>query len=299
MQMNLPSAASPESRSRLALATQLASACPPELASAIAITGSVSRGYADRFSDIELYFQVDDMRPVAEYEAWLRSTGALVEPEEMEWNGGRLTKSWHTGVFVEGGWRPFAALDAQLKRIMSAETLNHWDMTEAWHIHDAILLRDDGRLAAWQERLDTYPPVLGERLVAAATEAWRDPHWWPVSLVNVWPLAERHARMELVERLSWLVSEGLRILFARNHRWEPDYKWLSGESRKLARTPDRLVERVNAIFSQTAERAAVTLCLDLLDDILTLAAEDYDVELPRERLSEIRDPDRLPPPRGV
>lgn len=71
MPTDLPSDASPESRSRLA------SRCPPELASAIAVTGSVSRGYADRFSDIELYFQVGDLLPVAMYEAWLCALLAL------------------------------------------------------------------------------------------------------------------------------------------------------------------------------------------------------------------------------
>ena len=106
MPTDLPSNASPESRSRLKLSTYLASCCPAELASAIAVTGSASRGYADRFSDIELYFQVEDLLPVARYEAWLRSTDGLDEPETMEWNSGHLTKSWHSGVFVKGAWRP-------------------------------------------------------------------------------------------------------------------------------------------------------------------------------------------------
>jgi hypothetical protein len=164
---------------------------------------------------------------------------------------------------------------------------------------DALLLRDDGRLAAWQARLGDDPPQLAERLIAAATEAWRDLHWWPVSLVNIWPLVYRNVRMELAGRMEWLVNEGLRILFALNHQWEPDYKWLAGESRKLARRPDHLAERVNAIFTQSDARAAVSLCLALLDDILALAADDYDIALARERLSEARDYDHLPPARRL
>jgi hypothetical protein len=105
--------------------------------------------------------------------------------------------------------------------------------------------------------------------------------------------------MELVGRLSWLMSDGLRILFALNHQWEPDYKWLAYESCKLIRKPDRLVERTHAIFTQENDHTAVTLCLDLLEDILALAADDYNVALPRERLSEVRDPDHLPAPRGI
>ena len=105
--------------------------------------------------------------------------------------------------------------------------------------------------------------------------------------------------MELVGRLSWLMSDGLRILLALNHQWEPDYKWLAYESRKLIRKPDRLVERTRAIFTQENDHTAVTLCLDLLEDILALAADDYDVALARERLSEVRHLDHLPTPRGI
>jgi hypothetical protein len=299
MPQSPPPDAGAESQIRYALATKLAAQCPPGLAQAIAITGSVSRGYADRFSDIELLFLSDSPLPVGAYEDWLRSVGGRIEPEEMAWHGGSLTKSWHEGIFVEGAWQPYTALDERLERIMRADTIDHWDLSEAWHIHDALILRDDGRLAAQQERLKTYPSALAERLVAAATEAWSDPHWWPVSLVNVWPVAERGLRMELAGRLEWIVSDGLRVLFALNKRWEPDYKWLEGESRKLRRAPDQLAARVNAIFSQAQARASVSMCLDLLDDILALAATEYDVTLVRERLNEIRDPDNLPKARGA
>lgn len=299
MSLTLPADASPESQTRYALAQRLAAQCPLELAQTIIIIGSVSRGYSDHFSDLELSFFSDNPQPVSVYEEWLRAIGGLVEPEEMAYHGGSLTKSWHDGVFVEGSWRPYTALDERLERVMRAATLDHWNLTEAWHIHDAIILRDEGRLAAWQERLANYPPALAERLFEAATEAWRDLHWWPVSLVNVWPVAERGLRMELAGRLEWIINDGLRVLFALNRRWEPDYKWLEPEGRKLTRAPDHLAARVNAIFSQAQPRAAVSLCLDLIDDILAIAADEFDVALVRERLSEIRDPDNLPPARGV
>ena len=50
--------------------------------------------------------------------------------------------------------------------IMRAETTDHWKLTEAWHIADALPLREHGRLTIWQERLQKYPDALRDRLIA-------------------------------------------------------------------------------------------------------------------------------------
>src|SRR6478736_4450522 len=87
---------------RRALAKKLAEACPPDLGQAIIITGSVARGVADKYSDLEVRFLVDAPHPISVYHDWLRSAGGLVEPEnDAEHMSGTTTKSWHDDVFVE------------------------------------------------------------------------------------------------------------------------------------------------------------------------------------------------------
>src|SRR5690242_4479993 len=104
---------------RRALAAKLADACPPELGQAILITGSVARGVADRYSDVEMRFLVDAPHPISVYYDWLRSVGGLVEPEDgAEYMSGTTTKSWHDGIFVEAFWQPWSALDAELDAVL-------------------------------------------------------------------------------------------------------------------------------------------------------------------------------------
>jgi hypothetical protein len=287
------------SEERTALASKLAEACPTDLGKAVIVTGSVARGVADRYSDVEMRFLVDALQPITVYQDWLRSAGGLVEPEEnAEHMSGTHTKSWHDGVFVETLWQPWSALDATLGAVLLAETHDHWMLTEAWRLADAMPVRAHGRLTVWQERLKEYPDALRNRLITQSASIWTAPAWWPSSVVTIWPLAERDARLALAQRLTGYLERGLRILFALNRCWEPDYKWLASERRRLAIKPGELMSRVNSVFALESPRESVRTCLALLIDILTLASEEYDVAAPRERLKEALDVGHLPPPRG-
>src|SRR2546430_970323 len=86
--------------------------------------------------------------------------------------------------------------------------------------------RGGGRLATWQERLKGYPDALRDRLITETAATWTAPAWWPDSVVTMWPLVARDARLALLDRLTGYVERGLRITFALSRRWEPDYKWL-------------------------------------------------------------------------
>jgi hypothetical protein len=287
------------SAARRGLAARLCESCPAELAQAVIITGSVARGLADEHSDVETRFLVDALQPVSVYHDWLRSLGMLVEPDDdAEHVSGTRTKCWHDGVFVEARWQPWSTLDATLGAILLAETRNHWTLTEAWHITSALTLREHARLTTWQERLKDYPGALRDRLIIETAATWIAPAWWPTSVVSIWPLVARDARLALVDRLMGYLERGLRILFALNRRWEPDYKWLASEAPQLAITPGELVSRVNSALTLEHPRESVRTCLALLIDILTLASAEYDVSAARERMKEALDDSHLPPARG-
>jgi hypothetical protein len=287
------------SEARRALAARLCESCPAELGQAVIITGSVARGVADEHAAVETRFLVDALQPVSVYHDWLRSVGLLVEPDEdAEHVSGTRTKGWHDGVFVEARWQPWSTLDATLGAILLAETMNHWTLTEAWHLASALTLREHDRLTTWRERLKDYPGALRDRLVVETAAAWKAPAWWPTSVVNIWPLVARDARLALVDRLTGYLERGLRILFALNRRWEPDYLWLASEAPQLAFTPGELVSRVNSALTLEHPRESVRTCLALLIDILTLASAEYDVSAARERIKEALDDGHLPPARG-
>lgn len=69
----------------------------------------------------------------------------------------------------------------------------------------------------------------------------------------------------------------LRILFAVNHQWEPDWKWLRPEAERLAIRPERLVERINDIFTAQQSEQTIVKYLRLIRDALELVPAPYDV----------------------
>lgn len=279
--------ASPASYARFALAQQLAVNCPIVFGQAIAITGSVSHGISDHFSDLELNFWVDELHPVAEYQAWLQSVGATVEPDTVSLDDGSTwTKSWIQGVLVEAGWQTWDALDARLESIVAAEITEHAQLTMAWTIQHAVPLRQSARLEVWQQRLAHYPEALREHLIAEATRTWAMRPWWPASVINLWPLVYRQSSVELAGRLLWEIEKVLRLLFAFNQQWGPEWKWLKFESGRLQHKPKQLVERIEAIVAGSDPEQRARRCLQLILDTLTLAAEVHDVVLPIQRVQE-------------
>jgi predicted nucleotidyltransferase len=279
---------------RVELARQLTADCPQDLGQEIAITGSVARGVADHFSDIELCFLVDELAPVETYHRWLLSAGAEVELEEASayW-GGITTKSWFNGVFVEALWQTRQMFNAHLQPVVAVEILDHWDLVGAWRIAHAVPLRDGPVLADWQHRLSVYPATLGERLIRQATLARAEPHWWPLSTVNIWPLVQRDARLALATKLIREVERVLRVVFAVNRQWEPDWKWLAPEQRRLTNAPTDFVERVNGIFSAVDAAESVSICLNLILDALELVPPSIDVMQQKRQVHAALYPERL------
>jgi len=83
--------------------------------------------------------------------------------------------------------------------------------------------------------------------------------------------------MSLAERLLGDVQFLLRILFAVNHQWEPEWKWLQAEVEHLTIKPERLAERINAIFASPQNEETIAQYLLLLRDVLRLASLYLDV----------------------
>jgi len=69
----------------------------------------------------------------------------------------------------------------------------------------------------------------------------------------------------------------LRILFAINQQWEPDWKWLHVETEQLTIKPERLLESIDEIFTISQGEQRVARYLLLLRDVLALVPPQYDV----------------------
>ncbi len=271
----LASTATQASHLRWQLACELARLCPPALGREIVLTGSTSMGIADEHSDIEQVFYVD-MPPLAEQRAdWLSKIGVedlVLDTEPIEDDSLWATFRFHD-VWVEAGWQSLADHEKNLAYILTGEVLDHHALALGWIMQHALPLRNEGYLANWQQSLSTYPEALAPRLLANATELWNFPHLVAASQA----LILRGERFALTERLLREVHKVLRILFALNQQWEPDWKWIAYTTADLALKPADLVERINAIFSSSQPEQSLLLCHALIHDTLLLVPPAYDV----------------------
>jgi hypothetical protein len=75
--MGLPPAATEDSHIRYNIAQILADLAPLSFGQESVLTGSASRGVADKYSDIEMMFYVNALPAREDREAWLYDAGAL------------------------------------------------------------------------------------------------------------------------------------------------------------------------------------------------------------------------------
>jgi len=272
----LPPNATGESRVRCELARELARGWPVELGGEIALTGSASRGVADALSDIELNFWVDRMPSRAKCSSWLEALGAsdVVLDREVIADGSAWSDFRFRGVPVEAGWQPIAVLEDLLRAILAAEVTDHDRLVVASMVEHAVPLRTGGLLAWWQAELAQYPDELQERLVTQAMADWTTWSFPQDRLV----LGVRGDHVALAQQLVRDVQRVIRILFALNRRWEPEWKWLASNCHSLPMAPQRFMDRIGAIFSLPQPSCRVVLCLDLIRDTLRLMPPSSDVD---------------------
>lgn len=270
----LPPDASEASRSRYDLARELARLCPPHLGQEMALTGSASLGLSDEYSDIELNFWGDHIPPPDERRQWLYAAGAtdITLDEHQIADGSFWVTCRFQGIWVEAGWQEIGAQEKLLRGILAGEVTEHARLMLAFIIQHAVSLRSGGWLAGWQQSLTQYPDALQARLIAETSLAWSFPH----ILMSWWGLPQRDERLRLHAILARELHNALRILFALNRQWEPEWKWIAPLTSSLTIKPERLAERINAIFSSPPEQS-LRLCLQLISETLLLVPAPHDV----------------------
>ncbi len=75
--MGLPSSANEDSYIRYKIAQTLANLAPSSFGQESVLTGSASRGVADRYSDIEMMFYVEALPARRDRETWLHNAEAV------------------------------------------------------------------------------------------------------------------------------------------------------------------------------------------------------------------------------
>jgi hypothetical protein len=218
---------------------------------------------------------------------WLRQIGAtdVSEAEDVVADGSSWTTFRYADTWVEAGWQTIADLQQNLGRVLSGTETDHDLISVAWMLRTAVPLRTSGHLAAWQHAVSEYPAGLAERLITSATNAWIWPHW----VVSHWAYVERAEYLALSESLVADVQGVLRIVFALNQRWEPNWKWVRSEVSVLSTKPENLLERIDTIYLAPRLDERVTASLELILDTLALAPPSEPVWRARATIGECLD----------
>jgi hypothetical protein len=280
----LPPQATLASRMRYEAAQALVDAAPAAFGQEAILSGSAARGVSDEDSDIEIVFYVEALPARSACDEWLQRVGAsdIVFETESSEEDQRWVFFVFREIWVEAGWQLLAAHEQRLDALAQGRVAAHGPLTLAWIVQHAVSLRSVGLLHRWRQQLAPYPETLPQKILTDATHFWFFRHFLAVR----WALIRRGEHLALLERLYQDTRNMLRILFAINHQWEPDWKWLRGELPRLTIKPERLLERIDAIFLEPNLERRVALSMSLLRDVLALVPAQYDVARARANIRE-------------
>jgi hypothetical protein len=269
-----------ESERLVEVARALERRCPPELASEIAVTGSVGAGFADEHSDIELLLLGETVPDQADVRQWLAEVGATdiaagAEPSGV-WAWARVD-----GVEIDPWWGTLAEAETEVAAITSGEIVDHRRLAFAHVLLHSVTLRSAGALSALARRCESYPKGLSMRLTDDALTGWR----LPTSRIG------SAVRGDALAATGFFRAEAMRVLrivFALNERWEPPrWKWLRAFAHDLDPAPDRLVDRIEEAVRAVDLIHSYRVNAELARDVLDLVPASIDITDARREI-EVR-----------
>jgi predicted nucleotidyltransferase len=252
-----------------ALAQRIADAFPPEVIEVV-VTGSVSRGFADELSDIEMLVVTTGELTLAE--AFELAAAAGLEDRDSWGDPSTPTRRVHgylDGQSVETIWwsRDFA--EEHYDQPGSDQALLH-----------GVALRTSGLLERWQEQLAVYPDELAAERIEKAAERWGG--FSPGGLLTI-------ARPDTaLARAEWLVESAQRVLaivYALNRERQPTSKRLARNTEALGIKPQRLAERIETSLAEPDPREALRLMTELQLETVQLAPSGPNVDRARTWLA--------------
>jgi predicted nucleotidyltransferase len=150
------------------LARRVVDALPMSVVDEVVLTGSVSRGVADELSDIEMLIVTS--QPLELEDCFLLARAAGLDELGtwgMQHGPARRVSGRREQVPIELIWWPHEYAQIQIDRLLAGEMSSTADAL----VH-GVALRTIGLLAAWQDRLRSYPPELAAAQIEQAALPW-------------------------------------------------------------------------------------------------------------------------------
>lgn len=259
----------------LMLAKQIADKTDNHSIVDVTLSGSVSRGNGDVYSDIELDFwcneipakhlKKDILEPVSDSEIHFR------EPEE---DGAEISEFTYNNIPIEVTWQSFSNFEKVINSVYVLETTDHDIFVYLWTIKFQQHLKGSGRINEMQRKLiNEYPSGLDKLLIEKVlAEDLLNPE-------SRWADLERGEFLSLYQKIINQVKSILRLLYALNKQWEPYWKWINHVTKtELEKKPENFEKRLLEIFQGFGEpRTALNNCFLLFIDTLKCIKDNQDI----------------------
>lgn len=257
---------------------------------AVMLGGSVARGLADQYSDLEIgvfwnHAPSDEVRTalIAQMRGELWSLSSC-PPDSGAVAGEHfgLTSIWldnrevNGTLMVDAKHTTTAFVDRCLSQLLTEydTSADHEKLAAA--IADGIALFGDAYISRWQKQLADYPDKLAIKIIQE--NLWFGPWYVPQAY------AQRRDLLVLTQHWVWMQQCLLRILAALNRVYYPssEHKWMDALIQRFQYVPVDLAKRMKAVF-QSEPLAGIQEMQRLIHETITLV-ENYLPEVNRVQL---------------
>ena len=277
---------------RHALAAQVAAhyADSPKVA-AVALAGSVARGWADHHSDIELDVYWAEPPTDADRLGMIARAGGQIDifwaeppsPDDhqriFDRTGVKISQLWpwepdewsehyyvrDISIGISGFVVP--TIERYMQDVLVQHTTEDEPQIRLAALQAAVPLAGATLLRRWQTRIAEYPRGLAVALVREQLRI--DEVWWNV---DMW--VERNAHLPLIDALYGMQLKILRVLLALNRIYliDPRFKWADRLIDQMTVHPENVGHRLHEVFRLEPARA-VAATSELFLETLGLVEE--------------------------
>lgn len=269
------------SRAGLAVAHQIAATYRTNSnVQAVMLSGSVARGYADHYSDLEIGVFWDTPPTDTDRTNLIRQIGGdlwsftsyTTDPEWVvseHYGLGSLTINGQetTGlVMVDTKHATLTCLERCFRDVLEQydTALDKQILIAA--MQDGIALSGDALLAQWQVRAKQYPLRLAIKIIQE--NLWCGPWFIPQAYV------ERDDQLVLYQHVIWMQQSLLKILAGLNYCYYPsaEHKWMDALIARFRIAPTQLAMRLKQVFHEPPE-SGMQHMLQLVQETVALVKQ--------------------------
>jgi hypothetical protein len=267
------------SRWRLAMARAIAPVYTRNpRARAVIVAGSVGRGCADPYSDVEVGVFWEELPAPGELQAAMesaRGTGWELDPYNPD------DEVWYEE-YVAGGLKidlrhmTVARMEEVLAAVVDEGDLSQSDRQQiVFAVQQSVTLHGATLIEQWRMRAARYPDRLA---LAMVVQYAAFPPWWPVSMY-----AERGDLPMLYGAFHEATRRILGVLLGLNRIYDPGLKWIDRTLALLEDAPPNLAARLKEAF-----RAEPTAGARQMQQLIEETFDQVEQQMPAIDIAAVR-----------